>query len=35
MGAPIFTIVLALILAVFFGWTSYNGRRSERERHRE
>src|ERR1700674_1455622 len=35
MGASIFTIVFAVILAVFFGWTSHNGRRSEREQNRK
>ena len=35
MGASIFTIVFAVILALFFGWTSHNGRRSERDRHRK
>ena len=35
MGASIFTVAFAVILAVFFGWTSYNGRKSEREQNRK
>lgn len=32
MGATIFTLLLGISIAVFFGWTGYNGKKADRER---
>lgn len=32
MGASIFTAVLVVAIAVFFGWTARNGQKADRER---
>lgn len=32
MGASIFTLVFGLAIAAFFGWTTHNGRKADRER---